>query len=108
MASMSAAPNFAQTRPTSSLLSGVCNCAGGLGGGGAAGFGGVAPGAAAAGLAGGVAAGVLAGLSPAGTGEGFCSLGSSAIDPVQSGLRSIFFATGTQRSARADRIERRP
>src|SRR5689334_22219392 len=97
MASASAVPNFARTRPTNSLLRGVCNCTGGFGGEGAAGFGGVAAGgAAAAGLAGGVDAGLLAGLSPAGTGEGCCSLGSSAIDPVQCGL-GPFLCCGSAR-----------
>src|SRR6266576_4143498 len=88
MASTSAPPNFARTRPTNSLFNGVCNCTGGFGGGGAAGFGGAAPGGeATAGLAGEVDAGaaLLAGLSPAGMPEGCCSLGSSAIDLVQCG-----------------------
>src|SRR5690242_5231326 len=86
MASTRAAANLARTRPTNSLLSGICNCTGGFGVTGAAGFGGAAPGGAvAAGLEGGVAAELLAGLSPAGTGEGCCSLGSSAIDLCNAG-----------------------
>src|SRR5262245_10703012 len=96
-------PNFARSRATSSLLSGVCSEMGAFGGGGAAGFpaGGAAGFGAAgavgtavsvllAGETGGVDAGdgLLAGLSPAGKGGACCSLGSSAMDPERYALKS--------------------